>query len=98
VPLVTRDGRTLVVAAGTGSGQARLPLVGFDPAYESRIGRGENRGSTLLESNIVRPISAIGAWTVTVRVPLPESEDYAVLLQSEPGRIPGAARLQKPAS
>ncbi len=98
---VSRDGQSLVVSAGTGLGKARLLLVGFDPSHETHIGRGENRDRTLMESNIVRSLISVGAWTgeaISLRVPPPAGESFAVLLQAEDGRIIGAARLERPAS
>jgi hypothetical protein len=93
---VTRDGPNLLVRIGPGSGQATVLLVGFDPAHETPIGRGENSGHTLLESNIVRSLTPIGAWSgpaVELRQAPPAGEGAAVLLQADDGRILGAARL-----
>lgn len=93
---VTRDGQFLLIAVGPGIGQARVLLVGFDPTHETPIGRGENRGRTLTETNIVRSLTPIGAWTGSaeaLREPLPIGDGFAVLLQTEDGRIIGAARL-----
>lgn len=97
VPItVTRDGSGLLIAIGPGNGQARVLLVGFDPSHQTAIGRGENSGHTLTESNIVRSLTQVGAWTgsaVTLRQSPPNGENFAVLLQAEDGRIIGAARL-----
>jgi hypothetical protein len=93
---VARDGQTLLVKVGSGTGQARVLLVGFDPAHQTPVGRGENSGRTLLESNIVRSLTPIGAWSgsaIELRQPPPAGEGFAVLLQAEDGRIIGAARL-----
>jgi hypothetical protein len=93
---VTRDGQSLLIKVGPGTGQARVLLVGFDPAHETPVGRGENSGRTLLESNIVRSLTPIGDWSgsaVELRQPPPAGEGFAVLLQAEDGRIIGAARL-----
>jgi hypothetical protein len=93
---VVRDGSSLLVMVGAGAGKAQVVLVGFDPSHETPVGRGENGGRTLLESNIVRSLTSIGAWTgaaVTLRPAPPAGESCAVLLQSEDGRIIGAARL-----
>jgi hypothetical protein len=93
---VIRDSQSLLIRIGTGTGQARVLLVGFDPAHETAIGRGENSGRTLLESNIVRSLTPVGAWSgsaVELRQPPPAGESFAVLLQAADGRIIGAARL-----
>jgi hypothetical protein len=94
---VARDGQTLLIKVGAGAGQAQIVLVGFDPAHETRVGRGENGGRTLLESNIVRSVTAVGAWSgtaVEMRPSAPAGEGFAVLLQAEDGRIIGAGRLE----
>lgn len=94
---VARDGQGLLVRVGSGGGQARILLVGFDPWHETHIGRGENGGRTLVESNIVRSLTPIGAWSgsaVELRTPPPSGQGFAVLLQAEDGRIIGAARLE----
>jgi hypothetical protein len=98
---LTREGVSLVISIGAGSGKARVLLVGFDPAHETRIGRGENIGRTVSESNIVRSLAAVSVWSgapLTLRPPPPLGEAAAVLLQADDGRIIGAARLNNPAS
>ncbi len=93
---VARDAGSLLIMVGAGVGKAQVLLVGFDPMHETPVGRGENRGHTLLESNVVRSLTPIGAWSgsaVTLRQSLPAGDGFAVLLQAEDGRILGAARL-----
>jgi hypothetical protein len=93
---VRRDGAGLAVAAGPGCGRGRILLVGYDPSHKTPVGRGENDGRTLLESNIVRSLVTVGEWSggaVTLHADVPAGERVAVLLQSENGRILGAARL-----
>jgi hypothetical protein len=93
---VARDGESLSVMVGAGAGAAQVLLIGFDPAHETPVGRGENGGRTLLESNIVRSLTPIGAWSgsaVTLRQKPPAGQGFAVLLQAEDGRIIGAARF-----
>lgn len=93
---LARDGQNLLVTVGAGSGQGRVLLVGFDRSHQTPIGRGENGGRTLTESNIVRSLTAIGAWSgaaMALHSPVPAGEGFAVLLQAEGGRIIGAARL-----
>jgi hypothetical protein len=94
---LARDAGALVVTVGSGAGTAQVLLVGFDPSHDTPVGRGENTGRTLRETNIVRSLTAIGAWTgsaVTLRTSAQAGEGFAVLLQAEDGRIVGAARLQ----
>ena len=71
-------------------------LVGFDPTHQTPVGRGENSGRTLTESNIVRSVTPVGTWTgsaVALRQTATAGETFAVLLQTDDGRIIGAARL-----
>jgi hypothetical protein len=93
---LARDGFSLLVTIGVGSGNAQVLLVGYDPSHETPIGRGENSGRTLRESNVVRSLTPIGAWTgspVTLHQSPPAGEGFAVLLQAPDGHIIGAARL-----
>ena len=94
---LARDAGALVVTVGPGSGTAQVLLVGFDPSHETPVGRGENSGRTLRETNIVRSLTPIGAWTgpaVTLHAAPQAGQGFAVLLQAEDGRIIGAARLR----
>jgi hypothetical protein len=98
---LSRDGDTLVAAVGAGAGQGRVLLVGYDAQHQTSVGRGENSGRKLLESNIVRSLTEIAAWSGTaaeLRRPVPAGEGFAVLLQAPDGRIIGAARLDRPAA
>ena len=93
---VAREGQTLLIKIGAGTGKARVLLVGFDPRRETHVGRGENDGRTLVESNLVRSLTPVGAWSgraVELRQQPPAGESAAVLLQAGDGRILGAARL-----
>lgn len=91
-----RHGDTLAIDVGAGTGPAAILLIGFDPQHDTPIGRGENSGRRLLESNIVRSIQAVGQWTggtLRLQRPVPAGERFAVLLAAPDGRIIGAARL-----
>jgi hypothetical protein len=93
---VSRDAAGLLVTVGAGTGQARVLLAGFDLSHQTPVGRGENGGRTLLESNVVRSLTSIGLWNgavVTIHQAPPAGEGFAVLLQAEDGRIIGTARL-----
>jgi hypothetical protein len=97
VPLhLTRDGQGFAITVAGGNGQGQLWLVGYDRAHETHIGRGENGGRTLHESNIVRSFTPVGNWAGTalnLRHDRTAGEAFAVLLQAPDGQILGAARL-----
>ncbi|MBB2926084.1 DUF1223 domain-containing protein [Paraburkholderia silvatlantica] len=91
-----RHGGTLSVMVGRGSGHGRVLLVGYDNAHVTEVGRGENTGRTLRESNIVRSIQAVGEWTgapLKLDSTPPAGEQAAILIQSTDGAIIGAARV-----
>ncbi len=91
-----RSGGGLSIAVGQGAGSGRILLVGFDRQRTTPIGRGENGGRTLTESNIVRSIRDVGAWRgapLDINEAVPAGEDAAVVVQASDGRILGAARL-----
>jgi hypothetical protein len=82
----------IVVAVGPGTGKADIMLVGYDRSHVTPVGRGENSGRTLTESNIVRSIQSIGAWTGTplsIHQKPPAGQLVAVLLAAPDGRIVG---------
>ncbi|WP_131196030.1 DUF1223 domain-containing protein [Lichenihabitans psoromatis] len=93
---VSRQDGQISIAVGAGSGTGRLLLIGFDTEHRTAVGRGENTGRTLTESNIVRSIRPVGQWSgapVTFNAALPVGQDVAVILEAPDGRIVGATRL-----
>ena len=95
VNLVARDGKASI-DIGAGKGAARVMLVGFDREHVTAIGRGENRGRTMAEANIVRSFRPIGQWNgapVHLEAQLPDGEQVAVILESADGRVVGASRV-----
>ena len=91
-----RTGNAITVSVGAGSGNAQVILVGYDAQHVTAIGRGENGGRTLKESNIVRSFQQIGQWNgkpVVFNPPVPTGEKTAVLLEAPNGHIVGAARV-----
>jgi hypothetical protein len=95
VNLVARDGKASI-DIGAGKGVARVMLVGFDREHVTAIGRGENRGRTMAEANIVRSFRPIGQWNgapVHLEERLPDGEQVAVILESADGHIVGASRV-----
>jgi hypothetical protein len=91
---VEREAVGLTVSVGAGTGKGTLLLIGYDRLHRTAVGRGENRGQTLEEANIVRSMSNLGKWSgkrVRLHVPSPDGQDVAVLLQRDDGHIVGAA-------
>ena len=83
VSLVTKDGKASI-DIGAGKGVARVMLVGFDREHVTAIGRGENRGRTMAEANIVRSFRPVGQWNgapVHIDEQLPDGEQVAVILE-----------------
>ncbi len=72
-------------------------LAGPDISVDTtKIGRGENGGRTLAESNVVRSIRPVGEWSgkpVDISEHYPEGQDVAVVIESSDGKIVGAGRL-----
>ncbi len=93
---VSREGGQVSIQIGAGTGSGQVLLIGFDPEHHTAVGRGENNGRTLTESNIVRSIRSVGQWSgsaLHISEPIPAGEDLAVLLEAPDGRIVGASRL-----
>ena len=93
---LSRNGGRIGISVGAGSGAARVVLVGFDPQHTTAVGRGENSGRTLTESNIVRSVRTVAEWAghpLSTDVEVPVGQDVAVLLEAPGGAIVGAARL-----
>jgi hypothetical protein len=93
---VDEAGENVVIGIGSGVGRGRVLLIGFDHQHTTKIGRGENGGRTLAESNIVRSIRPVGEWSgksLEISERFPEGEDAAVMIDSADGGIVGAVRL-----
>jgi hypothetical protein len=83
---------------------AEVWLVPLAKAREVAIGRGENKGRTIVYANFVRNMVKLGDWSgqqARFDVPLPiarsgDADAYVVLLQAsdeaKPGMILGAAK------
>jgi hypothetical protein len=86
---------TIAITVGAGSGNARIVVIGYDRRHQTPIGRGENVGRTLIDSNVVRSMNVVGDWTgqaIDVSTKAPAGEVSAVLLLDKDGRVLGAAR------
>ncbi|MGH6714332.1 MAG: DUF1223 domain-containing protein [Bradyrhizobium sp.] len=93
VRVAAKDGK-VSIDIGPGRGSAKIYLIGYDREHITAVGRGENRGRTMPESNIVRSFRSVGDWlggAVHFDQPHPDSEEVAVILESQDGRIVGAA-------
>ena len=93
---VVRNGTQVSIDVGSGSGNAKVLLIGFDHEHTTAIGRGENNGRTLTEANVVRSFRPVGQWSGTplrLSEPFPEGQDVAVVLEAPDGQIVGASRL-----
>ncbi|KIZ44524.1 MULTISPECIES: DUF1223 domain-containing protein [Rhodopseudomonas] len=94
---VTKTGGDQVsIQVGSGSGAGKVLLIGFDHDHTTAIGRGENSGRTLRESNIVRSVRSVGQWSgapLQIKERFPEGQDVAVVLEAPDGQIIGASRL-----
>jgi hypothetical protein len=93
---VDKTGEIVAIKIGSGVGRGKIILVGFDHEHTTKIGRGENGGRTLAESNVVRSIRSVGEWfgkPLEISERFPEGEDVAVVIESADGGIVGAARL-----
>ena len=94
VRVIIKDGKASI-DVGKGQGSARVLLVGFDREHVTPVGRGENQGRTIAESNVVRSFRPVAEWNgapIHIEQQLPDGEQVAVILESPDGRIVGAAR------
>lgn len=93
---VDKAEENVAIRIGSGVGHGRVLLIGFDHEHTTKIGRGENGGRTLTESNVVRSIRPVGEWSgepLEIRERFPEGQDVAVVIESPDGGIVGAGRL-----
>ncbi len=92
---VRREGNSVMVDLGAGAGAGAVMLIGYDGEHRTSVARGENGGRSLVEANVVRSVSPLGAWSgeaVRFSHAVPAGERIAVLVQSAGGAIIGAAR------
>lgn len=89
---VARDGSGVTISIGAAAGSGTVWLVGYDSSHTTSVGRGENGGRSLTESNIVRAIEPLGPWhgeAMTLRHAAPAGERLAVLVQADDGGFVG---------
>ena len=94
---LTQLGQHLQIAVSEGQGNGQITLIEYDPQHTTEILRGENRGETLTNYNIVTSFRNIGEWNgkaIELKLPSSSSKGVAVILQTKPqGRIIAAAKL-----
>lgn len=93
---VSKDAGNVAIQVGAGAGSGRILLIGFDHEHTTKIGRGENGGRMLAETNVVRSVRPIANWLgkpLQLREQFPDGEHVAVVIEAHDGRIVGAARL-----
>ncbi|MBT3238799.1 MAG: DUF1223 domain-containing protein [Rhodospirillaceae bacterium] len=103
VPIeLKRSGQTLSITLpdATGTPEADIFIVVYDNTHTTAVKRGENRGETITNRNVVRSITNIGQWrgessTLTASVPDKNDGDAcAVIIQTKNrGAILGAATM-----
>ena len=95
--------RVHIPAAALPGAPADVWIVGFDRSHSTVIGRGENRGVTLTNTNVVRGIDRLGLWsgsatTFTVKLAEPGAKGATgsvLIVQHGPGGpILGATTLR----
>lgn len=59
-----RDGMNLIISVGAAraSGDYVVTMATFDKPHVTKVKRGENRGKTLVNANVVRELVKIGDW------------------------------------
>ena len=91
-PAVTlrRDGMMLNISVGAApaDGEYDVVLATFDKPHKTKVRRGENRGRTLVNANVVRVLKVIGPWNGA-------AADYSVSLAGKKGDGGCAVIVQK---
>lgn len=103
IPLILRReaDELIVTLPATRLGEPlHLWLVRYSGAHETKVARGENRGRTMVNTNIARHLEMLGSWSGEARetratLPLPGEEGGVAVWVQEPnaGAILGAAKL-----
>jgi hypothetical protein len=78
------NGRVYVGSARPPKGGGEAWLVRYDPkAQEVTVKAGDNRGQTIVEKNVVREVTRLGAWRgkpVAFRLPAADDEGLKTLV------------------
>jgi hypothetical protein len=101
IPLqLKRDGDNISVAVGAGQGKATVWLLPVIGKVQVAIARGENRGATIVYSNVVRGWRNLGAYNgapIKATIPVAElinagADCVVVLVQNGTENAPGVIR------
>lgn len=85
-----RDGMNLIVSIGAGqaSGAYDVTFVTFDKPHVTKVKRGENRGRTLVNANVVRELAVVGSWSG-------KPTEFTISLEGKDGNGGCAVIIQK---
>jgi len=89
--LELKPARAIVGSGRTVKGGADVWLIRYDPAAQSvAVKRGDNRGRTIVERNVVRELVRLGAWngrSKAYRLPKPSADGLktVIILQAAHG-------------
>lgn len=85
-----RDGDSLIVSVGAADTSEKydVTFVTFDKPHVTKVNRGENRGQTLVNANVVRELAVIGKWSG-------KAANYSVSLAGKKGDGGCAIIIQK---
>ena len=88
--VLRRQGQTLKISVGAApaSGAYDVVFVTYDKSHETKVRRGENRGRTLVNANVVRVLTVVGPWSG-------QPVDYSVSLAGKKGDGGCAVIVQK---
>lgn len=82
--LFMASGRVAVGSGRAPKGGAEVWLIRYDPrALEVQVKRGDNRGETLIQRNVVRELVRLGAWKgrpTSYKVPAAKTDDLATVV------------------
>ncbi len=105
-PTLARDagnGLAVSVAETRLSSPSDIWLVTFDRQHRTKIGRGENKGATLTNYNVVRSLEKLATWSgeatrwIVPAERILDSQSVAIIIQQTSyGPIIGAGRWDRP--
>lgn len=97
--MLIRRGRAAIGSGRAPKGGADVWLVRYDPAEQTvTVKRGENRGQTVVQKNVVRQLVLLGTWRGRSRLfplpaaPTPDLKTVILLQAPKGGRILGVGQ------